>query len=172
MTGHCNNLMKHVEAKIGNAKQPLFDIKDPDRIYYSYFGDTEDADKTLLPYGEEIQDQNDVVVNKSYIESLDNCIGYKVVVTGEYYIPVLAQVKHRKQDALGNPIGEEHINPIPDTRIYELEFLNGRVDEYTVNIIVENLIDQFDDQGWDTVILEDIVAFCADKDVAIPTGEK
>ena len=53
-----------------------------------------------------------------------------------------------------------------------MKFSDGRVDEYAVNIIIENIIDQIDDQGWDTVILEDIVAFCADKDVAIPTGEK
>ena len=36
--------MEPVEAKIGNYKQPLFDGTDPDRVYYSAFGDTEDAD--------------------------------------------------------------------------------------------------------------------------------
>ena len=46
---------------------------------------------------------------------------------------------------LGNPIGEEIINPILNTRMYELEFPDERVDEYLVNIIIENLIDQVDD---------------------------
>ena len=49
--------MESVEAKIGNAKQPLFDGTGPDRIYYSAFGDTNDADKNVLPYGEEMQYQ-------------------------------------------------------------------------------------------------------------------
>ena len=44
MTKQCKNFMERVEAKIGNYKQPLFDGTDPDRVYYSAFGDTEDAD--------------------------------------------------------------------------------------------------------------------------------
>ena len=62
-------------------------------------------------------------------------------------------MKLRKQDALGNPIGEEHINPILDTRVYALESPDKRVDEYAVNIIIENIIDRVDYQGWDTIIL-------------------
>ena len=73
----------------------------------------------------------------------------KLVVPGKYFIPVLAWVKLRKQDASGNPIGEEHTNLILDTRVYELEFPDGGFYEYAVNII----IDQVDDQGWDTGIL-------------------
>ena len=54
-------------------------------------------------------------------------------------------MKLRKQDALGNPIGEEHRNPILDTRVYELESPDERVDEYAVNIIIEDIIDHNDD---------------------------
>ena len=81
-------------------------------------------------------------------------------------------MKLRKQDALGNPIGEEHINPILDTRVYELESPDERVDEYAVNIIIENIIDHNDDQGWYTEILEEMVAFRHDPDVAIMTGDQ
>ena len=49
--------MEPVEAKIVNATQPLFDGMDPDRVYYSDFGDTKDSDDNVLPYGEEIQYQ-------------------------------------------------------------------------------------------------------------------
>ena len=44
--------MEHVEAKIGNAKQPLFYDTDPDRVYWSAFGDTDAGDENMLPYGE------------------------------------------------------------------------------------------------------------------------
>ena len=54
-------------------------------------------------------------------------------------------MKLRKQDTLGNPIEREHINPKLKTWIYELELLNGKFDEYAVNIIIENIIDQVDD---------------------------
>ena len=49
--------MDRVETKIGNDNQPMFDGIDPDRVYYSAFVETKDAGNTMLPYGEEIQDQ-------------------------------------------------------------------------------------------------------------------
>ena len=69
-------------------------------------------------------------------------------------------------------IGEEHRKPILDTRAYELESPDVIFDEYALTIIIENLIDQVDEQGWDTKILEEIVAFRHDSYVAIPTREQ
>ena len=60
--------MEHAEAKIGNYKQPLFDGTETDILYQSAFGYTDNADKNVLPYGEEIQDQKEVEVNEAYIE--------------------------------------------------------------------------------------------------------
>ena len=51
MTKQCNNCMERVEDKIVNVNQHLFDGTDPDRVYYSAFGDTDDADNSMLPYG-------------------------------------------------------------------------------------------------------------------------
>ena len=39
-----------MKAKIGNSNQPLFGGTKPDRVYYSAFGDTNDADNNLLHY--------------------------------------------------------------------------------------------------------------------------
>ena len=104
--------MERVETKFGNNKQPLFDGTDPDRVYYSYFGDTDNADKNLLPYGEYIQYQKEVEVNEDYIEALDKYIGSKVVVLGKYYIPVIYRLRSKKHDVLVKPIGKEHRNLI------------------------------------------------------------
>ena len=81
-----------MEDKVRNSKKPLFDGTDPDRVYYSAFGDTYDADKNLLPYGEEIQDHKEVEVNEYFIEALDHYTGSILVVPGKYYIPVLSPV--------------------------------------------------------------------------------
>ena len=78
----------------------------PTGRYYSAFGDTNDVYNNMLPYGEYIQDQKEVEVDKAYIEELDKYIWSKVVVPGKYYIPVLAKVKLRKRYTSGNPIGE------------------------------------------------------------------
>ena len=51
--------------------------------------------------------------------------------------------------------------------MYQLEFPDGRVDEYSVNIIAENLMTQVDDNGWDTGVLKEIVSFRRDAKIAI-----
>ena len=112
MTKQCKNFMERVEAKIVNSKQPIFDRTEPDRVYYSAFGDTGDPQENLLTYEEEIKKQKQVEVHQSYIEELYNYIGAKLVVPYKYSIPFLSQVKRRKRYASGNPIGEEHIKPI------------------------------------------------------------
>ena len=167
MTKQCKNFLELVEISIGNDKQPLFDGADPDILYYSDFGDTNDAYNNVLPYGEDIQDQKMVEVNKAYIEQLYYYIEDKLVIQGKYYIPVLDQVTHRKWDASSNRIGEEHSNPIIHTRIYKLKIPDRRVDEYAVNIIIDDLIEQVDDQRKNNEILENIVAFHPDPVVGI-----
>ena len=57
MTKQCDNSMERFEAKIENDHQPLFDRTDPDRLHCSAFGDSDDDDDNVLPYGEESQDQ-------------------------------------------------------------------------------------------------------------------
>ena len=63
MTKKCKNFMERVEARIVNSKQPLFGVTYPNRVYYSSFGDTDNADDNVLSYGEDIQDQKGVEVN-------------------------------------------------------------------------------------------------------------
>ena len=161
-----------MEDKSGNDKQHLFDCTDTERVYYSDSGDTNNDDDNVLPYGEDIQYHKEVEVNEAYIEALDNYIGSKVVVPCKYFIPFLDQVKRSNRDALGKPVGKEHSIPILNTRIYEWEFPYDKVVENVFVIIIDNLIDQNDYQGWDTKILENIVVFRSDPDVAILTGEQ
>ena len=98
--------MKHVDAKIVNAKQPLFDSIDPDRVFYSYFVDTYNSEKNVTPYEEDIQDKIKVEVNEFYIKALDNYIRAGVVIPGKDSIPGLAQVKRRKWEDICNPFGK------------------------------------------------------------------
>ena len=49
-----------METNIGNAKHNMFDGKELGKLYDSDFGETDDANNNILPYGEDIQDQKDV----------------------------------------------------------------------------------------------------------------
>jgi hypothetical protein len=52
---------------------------------------------------------------------------------------VLGQVISRKRDVVGNPIGKSNVNPILDTRLYQVMFPDGIVAEYSANVIAECL---------------------------------
>ena len=87
----------------------------------------------MLPYGNEIIDLDTTEINEPYMEQVDNFLGTKVVMPGRDSVPVLAEIKNRKRNARGDLIVEPNSNPILDTRIYELEYHDGRIEEVSVN---------------------------------------
>ena len=54
------------------------------------------------------------------------------------------RVRGRKRDSEGKLHGKSHLNPILDTRTYEVEFPDGEVNEYSANVIAENMWSQCD----------------------------
>ena len=161
------NFMDSLESKIGNQKQPTFNVVSPSSIYYEAFGDSDDADDNVLPYGDEMIDVKTAEVDEAYLEALDEYIGVEVVIPGRDAQPVLTKVKKRKRAPDGTPSGTANANPILDTRVYELEFPDGRLEEYAVNVIAENLMNQADSDGWDTGLLEEILDVRKDESVAV-----
>jgi hypothetical protein len=163
--------MDKVEEKIGNHKLPIYDGANPMSIYYSAFQDDIDLDDNVLPYGDELIDAKEIEANEAYLEALDTYIGAQVVVPGRDSQPILAKVRKRKRDSSGEPIGNANPNPILDSRIYELEFPDGRLEEYGVNIIAENMMAQVDQDGWDTGLLHEVISFRKDDSIALSPGE-
>ena len=163
--------MANVHAKIGNEKQPIYDDENPTAIYYNAFNDPTDSDDTILPYGDDLDNQVIQEIDQSYLDTLDTYIGARVVVPGKDSPSILGIVKRRKRDHEGNPIGTMNSNPILDSRVYELEFPDRRVEEYSVNSIIENLVEQVDDNGWDQGILQEIIGMRSNPEIAIQKGE-
>jgi hypothetical protein len=58
--------------------------------------------------------------------------------------------------------GKEIASPIMDTRTYNVEFPDGRSDEYTANVIVENMYAQCDEEGNKLLMLQDIAGHKTD----------
>ena len=58
-----------------------------------------------------------------------------------------------------------------DSRIYELEFPDGRVEEYAVNVILENMVDQVKSNDWDVSLFDEIVCATKDEKTVIKKGE-
>ncbi len=94
-------------------------------------------------------------------EVLDSLISAEVLLLkGDVLLP--AKVIARKRDAEGNLIGRENVNPILDTRIYDVQFPDGHVESYSANIIDENVYKQVDEEGQCYVLLDEIMNHCKD----------
>jgi hypothetical protein len=74
---------------------------------------------------------------------------------GDVLLP--AKVIGRKRDSDGNPVGMAHPNPIVDTRVYEVVFHDGHVEEYAANVIAENMYAQVDAEGNQFTLLQEII---------------
>jgi Reverse transcriptase (RNA-dependent DNA polymerase) len=68
-----------------------------------------------------------------------------------------ATVRKRVQDVDGNPVGTAHPNPLLDSRMYEIEYNDGHVEELTANVIAENLISQVDEEGRRQMMMDYIM---------------
>ena len=70
---------------------------------------------------------------------------------------VHARVQGRTLDSEGNPIGRGSLNPITDTRLYEVEFADGTTETVPANVIAENLLSQVDQEGHRQLLIDEII---------------
>jgi hypothetical protein len=66
--------------------------------------------------------------------------------------------------------GKANTNPILDTITYNVEFPDGRSEEYTMNVIAENMYAQCDEKGNQFLMLQDIVGHKTDGHAVERTG--
>jgi len=71
--------------------------------------------------------------------------------------PSYAKVTKRLRDAEGKPIGTAHSNPILDSRMYEVEYLDGYTTSIAANAIAENMFAQVDAEGNRHVLFDEII---------------
>ena len=119
-----------LESKIGNSIVPIVNPGKPDEIHYKPFGDDILEEDIALSYGDELVDVKVKDIDEPYMEELDNLIGSQVKLPDKGGIPLLVNVKKRKRNSHEQPVGRAYNNPILNSRIYNLEYPNGRVEEY------------------------------------------
>jgi hypothetical protein len=139
-------------------------VIDPDNEDPEFFDDfTRVIDDAALKHADDQVDTIEVIS--------DNYVGMEMAMTrgGEGEM-VHAKVLKRSVDEDGKPIGTPHTNPLLDSRLYEVEYIDGHVEELTANVIAENLIAQVDEEGRRQMMLESILDHRVLHD-AIPQSE-
>ena len=70
-----------------------------------------------------------------------------------------AKVTGRTVDPDGRTVGTYSDNPILNTLVYDVEFPDGEVKEYSANVIAENLFSQVDDEGFALSVFDSILDY-------------
>ena len=68
-----------------------------------------------------------------------------------------ARAKRRALDTDGKQLGAKSNNPITDTRLYEVEFMDGTTEVLAANIIAENILSQVDEEGHRQLMIDEII---------------
>jgi hypothetical protein len=145
-----------IRRKLGDhllTKENLSFAIDSDELRNALSDVADDDDGIYQPVESEA-DRPDL--DKFDEETLDKLLSTEVVLSkGD--LQCVGKVINRKRDLDGNPIGRANTNPILDTRIYEVEFLDGTIAEYAANVLAEALYTQVDADGNRFLLLKEIV---------------
>jgi hypothetical protein len=153
-----------IEEKFGPAMNKADFQDDPDYadVVTPTFECYEDDEvpPSKMPDIDDIKKEHDV-------DTYDQYVGAHVRV------PIGDEIKsgkvlRRKRELDGTVRGRANANPMLDTRIYEIEFPDGRSDEYTANVIAENMYAQCDIEGRQFNIMEGIIDHKTDGHAVAP----
>ena len=68
-----------------------------------------------------------------------------------------AKFNHRAVDRDGITVGVETYNPINDTRLYHVEYLDGTIKNLDANVIAENFLYQVSKEGHRQLMIDEII---------------
>ena len=161
----CEDFTKEMESHIGNYTTGTFNNhadfgSDP---YENIFEADELDDENIQP--QEVDEagnpvnhldaDNFVETEPPFMENEDEHVGVELTLPYQG-VQRRGKVVKRKRNESNELIGTAHENPMLDTRIYEVDFGDGNYQDYTTNLIMENLYSQVDDDGNQYGILKGI----------------
>ena len=130
-------------------------LKSQSGIYQGDKPDPEDW-KYMFEEDDDFKEEFDKVFNNTDIpeadtptpEVLDDTyLNMEISLPRDSDGPEFARVAKRLRDANGIPIGTANDNPILDSRLYEVEYLDGHKASLAANAIDSNLFSQIDNEG-------------------------
>jgi hypothetical protein len=142
-----------VEKKFGPAMNKDDFQDDPDYAdfvtpTYDCYEDDE-VSPSKMPYIDDIKEEHDVDTYDQYVGA-----HVRVPIGDEIHS---GKVVWRNRELDGTVRGRANANSMLDTRTYEIAFPDGRSDEYTANVIAENMYAQCDIKGIHYNLIEGII---------------
>ena len=116
----------------------------------------DDPNTLSFPY-EDNDGVEHVMPDADDIPDLDRMIGAEVVLPKDGTNRQTGKVIGRVLDENGKPIGDYNKDPLLDTRVYEVMFPDGEVNQYSSNLVAEAIWAECDADGRRYQILDDII---------------
>ena len=165
--------MESVIGNFSNATQQNYDNCDDDP--YRNLFELDEQDEEDIEMNEYDDDANQIIRpemdaldhDAPYVEKNDNLIGSKLDMPHPDGEMREATIRSRKRTHDGNLVGSANDNPVLDSRVYEVEFGDGNYREYSANVLLENLYQQIDDDGYSHHLVKSIIDHSVNRDIAI-----
>ena len=142
-----------IDKKLGNSM--AFPSK-PDPKSFIPYSDDSDGEPELLPEDNDPLDKDgSAMFEKPITDQL---------IHAEVHLPQgdsikAARVIGRSKDSNGQIIGVYDENPLLNTLVYDVEFPDGDIKEYSANVIAENMYAQVDPDGHVHTLLDAIISY-------------
>ena len=103
---------------------------------------------------------NNATHGYSAADSYETYIGVELNFPDSDGNPVRVVVRKRINNNDGDPVGVVRRNPILNTSRYEVQYLDGFVEEMTSNQIADNMLSQVDSVGNHFLLIQEINDHC------------
>ena len=161
----CRDFDALIERRHGSAinpPKPVADIKE--HLEGDDIDEGTEEERGAIPDVEDIVDSTGKLLDQQ--PDYDKLINAEILLQLDDKM-VMGKVKGRSLGDNGKVVGSYDDNPILNSIIYDIEFPDEQVKEYSANILAENMLSQVDNNGRNWLMMDAIIDFKKDP-TAVP----
>ena len=159
-----------IERRFGTSIDPLQQLNN-DNGKFGNFEPYEDDDEIVQPEPE-IEDTVDATGRLLYLSPAYDCMINAEVRMQLDDAAVSRKVKRRALGPDGQMTGKYDPNPYHNSVLYEVEFADGKVWEYSANAIAESMLAQVDSDGVTLQLMDGVVDHKVDHALTVSKADK
>ena len=160
---------KIIRQKLGDSITPLkVTAPDSEAIDETDFADVDTDAEEDSPSDLPDEDPVDATGKAIYEQPFTDLLLNAQVILPQGEEMKSATVIGRSKDVHGDLIGDYNQNPFLNTQVYDVEFHDGTVREYSANTIAQNMYQQVDAHGHSQNVLDSIVTHKMDSTALMP----
>ena len=156
-----------IERRWGTSTKPSNVVTPTDEDSWEEYHDDDESPR-LIPEIEDIVDANGRLLCQQ--PAYDKIINAEVLLQHGDSVQS-AKVLQRSLGPDGITVGKYDDNPGLNSIIYDVEFPDGTVKEYSANVIAENMLTQVDSDGFTMTLMEGIVDHKVDAAAAVSKSD-